>query len=174
MESLTFPGSSFDLGTFRKHLFRDKLCRIEFWNKNKSCCELAITIFYKDIHVPHIYNFFFINYGAADWMVLAISKLYYPVISLKRKALFIKWYKKNIHQYWRYINKINNTLPYWMTQRLNLIIAAGTYIRPLLQQCYFNVIFTGPWDSMTFTCYDSTLQHSSFNLSCKCLHRHKW
>jgi hypothetical protein len=27
---LTFPGSSLDLGTLRKHLFRDKLCLIEF------------------------------------------------------------------------------------------------------------------------------------------------
>lgn len=25
-----FPGSSFDLATFTKHLFRDRLCRIEF------------------------------------------------------------------------------------------------------------------------------------------------
>lgn len=27
---LTFPGSSLDRGTLRKHLFKDKLCRIEF------------------------------------------------------------------------------------------------------------------------------------------------
>ena len=27
---LTFPGSSFDLATFLKHLFSDRLCLIEF------------------------------------------------------------------------------------------------------------------------------------------------
>lgn len=130
MESLTFPGSSFDLGTFRKHLFRDKLCRIEFWNKNKSCCEQAIAIFFKDLHVPHIYNFFYQLWssrldGFGHFQTTCI------LISLKRRALFIKWYKKNIHRYWQYINKINNTLPYWMTQTLNLIIAA------MLLQCHF-------------------------------------
>lgn len=130
MESLTFPGSSFDLGTFRKHLFRDKLCRIEFWNKNKSVCELTITIFFKDLHVPHIYNFFYQLCssrldGFGHFQTTCI------LISLKRRALFIKWYKKNIHRYWQYINKINNTLPYWMTQTLNLIIAA------MLLQCHF-------------------------------------
>lgn len=32
---LTFPGSSLERGTLRKHLFRDRLCRIEFWEKRE-------------------------------------------------------------------------------------------------------------------------------------------
>ena len=30
-----FPGSSFDRATFWKHLFSERLCRIEFWNRNQ-------------------------------------------------------------------------------------------------------------------------------------------
>ena len=32
---LTLPGSSFDRGTFKKHLFNDKLCRMEFCKETK-------------------------------------------------------------------------------------------------------------------------------------------
>lgn len=128
MESLTFPGSSFDLGTFRKHLFRDKLCRIEFWNKNKSVCELTITIFFKDLHVPHIYKFFLsIIEQQTGWFWPFPN---YINLIEKKSSVSKMIKKKDLHLYWQYINKINNTLPYWTTQRLNLIIAA------MLLQCH--------------------------------------
>lgn len=34
-EILTFPGSSLERGTLRKHLFKDRLCRIEFYRDRK-------------------------------------------------------------------------------------------------------------------------------------------
>lgn len=33
--SLTFPGSSLERGTLRKHLFNDRLCRIEFCGRKQ-------------------------------------------------------------------------------------------------------------------------------------------
>lgn len=35
-KSLTFPGSSLERGTLRKHLFNDRLCRIEFCGGNRG------------------------------------------------------------------------------------------------------------------------------------------
>lgn len=42
-KSLTFPGSSLERGTLRKHLFNDRLCRIEFCGgkQREKACEVS-------------------------------------------------------------------------------------------------------------------------------------
>lgn len=58
LQNPPFPGSSFDLGILTKHLLRDKLCRIEFWNWSKEnkflakfhvCCLMRVSL--KEWHI---------------------------------------------------------------------------------------------------------------------------
>lgn len=44
LEWLTFPGSLWGRGTFRKHLLRDRLWRMEFWEAKSAWTCIAVTL----------------------------------------------------------------------------------------------------------------------------------
>lgn len=47
----TFPGSSFGLGTFRKHLFSERLCLIEFCEENIHMVILCSYLFCQNVQL---------------------------------------------------------------------------------------------------------------------------